>query len=119
MLRGAKVTQPSKPIGYLGCDWRVELNQNSAQMCNAEGCRKHKNLTFTANGMFCAKHLQDFFEVREVIEAAKHIPLPERSAFVLHNELNARLREKKLRGGITDPTHQRIIDDLIEELKGR
>ena len=108
-----------KSFGYPGCDFMIALNQHGATVCNAEHCQKHKNLTFTSGGYFCLRHLQDFFEVREVIEAAKRIPPPERSAFVLHNELNARMREKNLRGGITDPTHQRIIDDLIEELKKR
>lgn len=104
--------------GYPGCDLRQSANQNGATMCYTNECRKHANLNCRCGGHFCGRHVVELEEVRERIDSIKLIPPPERTAWVIHCELNARVREKEFRGG-TDVIHQQIIDDLILELNNR
>lgn len=43
-------------------------NKNGAKLCNAVGCRKHKQLISIYKGLFCAEHIGELSIIRENIK---------------------------------------------------
>lgn len=44
-------------------------NQHGASLCHAVGCRKHSKLIYAFNGLFCRKHYDQLYEIRNSIKS--------------------------------------------------